>query len=235
MPLVLRVDVDKPYGKSSFGRRVMSKLVEDYWFPRTTGLGYLRDLRLLLGVLERHDVGGHIYLRTCTAPDPATAELLRRGGHHVGFHAENTRSFETFANELACFRDRVGGLEVKSFTKHGSGTLKLGRHHYPPYEEEKYRDWAGRLGLGFPFGNGTISDFDSLSESLAFLPEMFWMEADYRDPAASDSSRLVALAERFFVPVLIHPSNYVALRQARTDFDALLDQAASAGVGWVVG
>ena len=60
------------------------------------------------------------------------------GGHKIGFHAENTRTIDTFSEELNVFKKKVSPAKVESFSKHGSGQLKLGKYHYPSFEPEKY-------------------------------------------------------------------------------------------------
>jgi hypothetical protein len=40
MAFILRVDVDKPYGRASFPAKVVSKIREDYWLPTVGWLGY---------------------------------------------------------------------------------------------------------------------------------------------------------------------------------------------------
>src|ERR1041385_3333452 len=111
MPLILRFDVDKPYGNAGLLRRVMSKLVEDYWFPRLDAFGYLSHLAAFLRYCNEQKIQGLFYFRLCTLPNDEIKTLLKQGNHKVGFHAENTRSFETFSDELKSFKDSVPSLK----------------------------------------------------------------------------------------------------------------------------
>ncbi len=54
MPLVLRVDVDKPFGRATLLEKVRSKLCEDYWYPSIVSIGYLNHLKELLHFLSEN-------------------------------------------------------------------------------------------------------------------------------------------------------------------------------------
>src|SRR4051794_32862875 len=100
MPIVLRLDIDKPYGRSNLSSKLLSKVKENYLFPSLDALGYLRDLAAFLVLLNEKKIRAMSYHRICTAPNPAVTELLRNGGHLFGLHAEDTRSIETVRAEL---------------------------------------------------------------------------------------------------------------------------------------
>jgi len=134
MALILRIDVDKPFGRSSLFAKVLSKAREEFYFPGLNKLGYLKDLGVFLDFLDTNSIPAHIYFRNCTAPNAQIINRLRK--HKIGFHAENTQTIDTFKHELDAFRSKFLELNVSSFTKHGSGIFKLGRHHYPPYEPQ---------------------------------------------------------------------------------------------------
>ncbi|HXC04930.1 MAG TPA: hypothetical protein VNZ86_09275, partial [Bacteroidia bacterium] len=174
MALILRVDVDKPYGHSNLIRKVASKVSEDYFkIPLFSGISYLSHFIRFLEYCNANGVPGFMYHRMCTIPDQHVNELLKAGGHQLGFHAENTRTSATFAAELKRFRQQTS-LPVNSFTKHGSGTLKLGKHHYPPYEPGKYKVWAQQEGIGYYFGNGICTSAADLFAVNGFFENMFW-------------------------------------------------------------
>jgi hypothetical protein len=203
MALILRADVDKPYGHANLPRKIASKVVEDY-FPIPFGhYKYLSHLIQFLRYCNENRVPGFMYHRICTRPNAEVVKLLNEGGHKLGFHAENTRSPETFSAELKLFREKVKPLEVTSFTKHGSGTLKLGKYHYPPYEEDKYKAWAPKEHIGFYFGNGICKKAEDLYSVNGFFPSMFWIERDYRDPGFNDLKQLVSCAAT--KDVVTHP------------------------------
>jgi len=42
MALILRIDVDRPYGKRGFVRHVASRVASDFHLPRINRLGYLQ-------------------------------------------------------------------------------------------------------------------------------------------------------------------------------------------------
>lgn len=235
MALILRVDVDKPYGRAGLFRKVISKLAEDYWFPdKVQALGYLSHLADFLQFCNSENISGFIYHRICTSPDDKIKKLLQQGGHKIGLHAENTRSFELFSQELENCKKQATPLVVNSFTKHGSGELKLGRHHYPPYEPEKYKEWAAKTGIPFYFGNGICSSEAELYEKEGFFANMFWIEREYRHPDFFDFSKLIAAAKKQDIPVLIHPSNYNASPIVAEDFKLLVRLSKQENITWKI-
>jgi hypothetical protein len=235
MSLILRADVDKPYGHSNLLRKVASKWVEDYFpIPVLGTVGYLSHLIEFLEYCNSVNVPGFIYHRTCTSPNARVSELLLWGKHKVCFHAENTRSFETFSEELNAFKKTSSPVVIESFTKHGSGKLKLGKYHYPAYEPEKYKIWSAEISTGFYFGNGIAKNENDLFAANAFFTNMFWMERDYRDPGMNDLQQLLDAAKKQDVVVLIHPCNFHSSKVVSSDFKQLVTRASEQNVSWKV-
>lgn len=235
MPLVLRVDVDKPYGNTTFFNSVRSKLTEDYWFPKWNWLGnnYLYHLADFIELCNKESIKGYFYFRICTTPDQKIKGLLSSGNHKAGMHAENTRDFSSFKAEL----DRLielSNINMDCFSKHGSGTLKLGRHHYPPYEPEKYLSWAKELNLKFNFGNGVSSTPNDFLNKENYYPKIFWVERDYRDKDFFELSDLIRCAKDHIVPVLIHPSNFDSTGSVKKDFIELIRLSKENDIDWIL-
>lgn len=234
MALILRVDVDKPYGRNSFVEKILSKAREDYWFPKIDLFGYLKATEEFIKFCNANGVKGFFYFRNCTVPNKKVIALLKEGNHKVGFHAENTRSLETFEKELALFRSRINGLEVTSFTKHGSGDIKIGRHHYAPYEEANYRDWANQLKIKFPFGNAICEakvDFDDVRK---FYPKMFWIHHDYRHESMKTIENALEIAAESTITIIIHPSNFIAEPFVRSEFQRIVKLSNEQSIPWIV-
>jgi len=235
MALILRVDVDKPYGHSGLVRKIASKIAEDYFsIPVVGSFKYLSHLVPFLEYCNKENISGFIYHRQCTTPNEKVIKLLMSGGHKLGFHAENTRSFETFNEELCSFKEKVKPIQVESFTKHGSGTLKLGKHHYPPYEPEKYKDWSERAGSRFYFGNGICKNEIDLYSEEGFFSNMFWIERDYRDPDFFDFPKLLSAAKNKDVVILIHPCNFHAFKTVADDFKLLVRLSKEQKIEWKI-
>ncbi len=235
MSLILRVDVDKPYGHSNLIRKIASKVSEDYFpIPFVASFKYLSHLIEFLEYCNSQHVPGFIYHRNCTSPNKKTKELLIAGGHKVCFHAENTKNFETFSEELNSFKEKIKPLSVGSFTKHGSGQLKLGKYHYPPYEPEKYKDWGKKAATGFYFGNGICKNEMDLNSENGFFPNMFWIERDYRNPNFFDLQKLLDTAKKKDVVVLIHPCNFLSSKVVSDDFKLLVKLSKEQKVNWKV-
>lgn len=231
MSLILRVDVDKAFGRRTLVEKVLSKLREEAWFPSWQWQGYGRAAAAFADWLSERDVRGFFSFRLCTLPDQEQVRRLVLQGHQIGLHSENTRSRATFADEVVRFKRRTGIDKVAFFTKHGSGRLKLGRRHYPPYEVEKYQAWSEEFGIPFPFGNGRIGPDSDLSG--AFLADMYWIHADYRDTEAYPLEWAVKKAKEVRLPVILHPGNFYAVPQVARDIDRLIELARAGQVTWL--
>lgn len=232
MAFILRIDVDKPYGRATPLQKVLSKAKEDFWFPATKALGYGCAAKDFATMLFDHSVRGVFSFRLCSLPIGPQPEEYVAQNHLVGLHAENTRSEQTFLEEVDQFKKALDIPRVDFFTKHGSGQLKLGRNHYAPYEESKYREWGEKHQIGFPFGNGAISDNDPAEGD--FYPDMFWLNHAYRDVAKYPLEWAIEKAQNTTLIVLVHPENYFAVSTVRADFDRLLMLSQQHGIPWEV-
>ncbi len=236
MGLILRIDIDKPFGNNTFLRKVISKIREDYYFPPIISFGFLDQVYQFATLLHSHKIPAIFYFRNCTTPYKTLLKKLISMNHSIGFHAENTKSIETFSEELKLFSQNIG-IEINnlhSFTKHGSGYYKLGKNHYPLYEEEKYKDFSKKAGLAFYFGNGQLNDFNSVinRNKSSFYKDVFWIEEGYRDLQNMSIEQLVTNAKNIDIPVLIHPENYYNRKQTQEDFNKLLQLSSEQQIFW---
>jgi hypothetical protein len=218
MALILRIDVDRPYGKRGLVRHVASRVASDYYLPRVNGLGYLRDLEAILGILNKRGRQAYVFFRQCTYPTPAISSLMQQGGHQFGLHLEDSRSAETFQKELSGL-ERFLKHRVTAFSKHGSGRLHLGRHHYPLYEPVRYRPWAQAAGMKYFFGN--LEDPELKPEQhgeLVSFPSAFWLEPSWRDVNRFPMEWLLREASKRNVVLLLHPDNVTASQEISDDF-----------------
>jgi len=232
MPFILRVDIDKPYGHHSLFKKVLSKIREDFYFPALDNLGYLRPTIELLNFCNYYDIPAFWYFRNCTVPNAHVKELICEGGHILGFHAENTRTKDTFVLELQTFEKRLG-QKVYFFTKHGSGKFKLGRLHYPPYEPEKYKAWANQLEMDFSFGNGIAKSFSDLESDCQFYENMFWLESNYRDKRFNSIDALIDHAKKNVIVLIVHPANYFTDRNVREDLKKIILLSKQNSIEWI--
>jgi hypothetical protein len=233
MSLILRADVDKPYGRKGLIRKIASKLVEDYigepWQASTI---YLSHLALFLEYCNKSNIPGFICHRNCTRPNESITKLLQQGNHKVCFHAENTSSYEAFITELALFKNNTPDFNIESFTKHGSGKLKLGKKHYPPYEPEKYKEWALRAGMGYYFGNGTGVSLEELIPKNNFFENVFCIENECESLTSEKLKLLMDIAKNQNVVVLIHPCNFHASKKVASYFMLLVKLAKEKNIRW---
>ena len=211
MAIIVRIDVDRPFGRQPVLRHVLSRVSSDLYFPRVQAFGYLRELADVLGILENSCVRAHVFFRRCTLPSASLLRQLERGGHQIGLHLENSRSRDCFVQEKGLLEQHVG-REVRIVSKHGSGGRKYGRTHFAPYEPEKYIEWAQALGMSAFLGNledPTISAFATAS-GLRVFPSAFWLEPSWRDTVRFSIEWLISAASKDDIVVLLHPENVLA-------------------------
>ena len=223
MALIVRIDVDRPYGREPLLRHVLSRLGSDLYFPRIERLGYLRELEVVLKLLNGLGARAYIFFRRCTLPSESILELIASGRHEVGLHLENSRSFESFANEKSILERHVGKT-VLAVSKHGSGREKYGLHHYAPYEPDSYVHWARRSGMRLFLGNLEDPSIRPLEDSGVFraFPSAFWLEPAWRDTRTFSIDWLVTQANALDTVLLLHPENVLADPALLADLERLL-------------
>jgi hypothetical protein len=223
MTLLIRIDVDRPYGKRPLFRHILSRICSDFYFPRIEAFDYLNELKIILNILNNRKAKSYIFFRRCTLPSQSILELIHNGGHEIGFHLENSRSFDTFIAEKA-YLERHIGRPVSCFSKHGSGGNKYGLHHFAPYEPEKYLEWGQKCGMKLFFGNlenpSMMPVF--LEKGFTYFPSAFWLEPAWRDINTYDIDWIIDKARVSDIVLLLHPENILADPALLQDFKRLL-------------
>jgi len=218
MALIVRIDVDRPYGKQGFVRHVASRVSSDYCLPRMPGLRYLDELKSILRILNANGRTAHVFFRKCTYPTPELCALMDEGGHQFGLHLENSRFAETFNEELLCLEGMLG-RSVTGFSKHGSGRLHLGRHHYAPYEPEKYLPWGKDAGMKYFLGNLENPELRPVQDGeLLYYPSAFWLEPHWRDKKRFPLEWLLREAAERDIVMLLHPDNVTSDDEIMREF-----------------
>lgn len=223
MALIIRIDVDRPYGRRPLARHLLSRLSSDFYFPRIHGFGYLTELHTMLVWLNEAGARAHAFFRRCTLPSQPILELMEGGGHEIGLHLENSRSFETFLAEKQMLEQHLG-KKVQSISKHGSGGAKYGFHHYAPYQPELYIDWAGQAGMRLFLGNleDPLLDGKMLNKDLMVFPSAFWLEPHWRDTNKFPVDWLLDHAPHRDIVLLVHPENVLADPVLTANFKKLI-------------
>jgi hypothetical protein len=211
MALIIRIDVDRPYGKQPFLRHLLSRLSSDFYFPKIETLGYLKELRIILHMLNEIKVRAYIFFRYCTLPSQSILELISEGGHEIGLHLENSRSFDNFVAEKNILERHIG-KSVLALSKHGSGGAKYGFHHYAPYEPDEYIAWARQSRMKLFLGNLEDPSIRPSLDKTDFraYPSAFWLEPAWRNTKVFTIDWLLSQAKLFDVVLLIHPDNVLA-------------------------
>jgi hypothetical protein len=208
MSLILRIDVDSPYGKKNPLIHLCSRLASDFDLQPYTMLPYLKYLNEFIDYLNSKSLRGYFFFRKCTLPLDKTIELLKIGKHVVGHHIENSRSFETFRDELNIIEDKIN-IKVEVFSKHGSGKYKYGINHYPSYEPEKYLEWGTKVGMKIFYGNLENPGLTSTitMNNILFFPAAYWLEPHWRDTKSFNSEWLIQESKIRDIVILIHVEN----------------------------
>jgi hypothetical protein len=223
MPLIIRIDVDRPYGRRPFFRHCLSRLSSDLYFPRVPGLGFLAELRTMLTWLNEEHARAYVFFRRCTLPSRSVLELIEAGGHEIGLHLENSRSYATFQKEVHILEQHVG-RKIRAVSKHGSGAAKFGFHHHAPYEPEKLVRWANEASMRVFLGNLQDPTIEptTLADDLSVFPSAFWLEPFWRDTSKFTISWLLDRARMRNFVLLVHPENVLADPALVADFKKLI-------------
>ncbi len=210
MAIILRIDVDSPYGKKRILHHIFSRLTSDLNLAPIIKLPYLKDLNYFISYLNKKAHKGYFFFRKCTLPNTEVLENLKKGGHRIGLHLENSRSIETFNAELKLIKEKLNS-KIEVFTKHGSGKHKYGLHHYAPYEPEKYLMWGTELGMKLFLGNledPSIPNYRT-HDGLLYFPAAFWLEHYWRNTSVFDINWLIKESKEKDIVLLLHAENVV--------------------------
>jgi hypothetical protein len=208
MAVIIRIDVDRPFGKKSILHQAASRVASELYFPKLKALNYLRDLEEILLLFNEKNIPAYVFFRRCSFPSLPVIRLMRAGNHVFGLHLENSRSLECFKAEMHNLEDHIDG-GVKVFSKHGSGVHRYGLFHYAPYEPEKYQIWGRELGMEIFFGNledPTIKPY-VFDLGLKVFPSAFWLEPHWRDAKRFTVEWLCEASSSRDIVILLHPVN----------------------------
>jgi len=222
LSLIIRIDVDRPYGKEPLARHCLSRLSSDLYFPEVAAFGYLSELQTMLRWLNEAGARAYAFFRRCTLPSQPVLDLLNAGGHEMGLHLENSRSQDTFLQEKQ-FMERHIGKPIVAMSKHGSGGAKYGLRHYAPYEPERYLEWARQSKMRLFLGNLEDPTLQPQgSDGLLFFPSAFWLETPWRNTGRFPVEWLLEHGRERDIVLLVHPENVLADTALTADFKKLI-------------
>jgi hypothetical protein len=223
MGIIIRIDVDRPYGRAPILRHCLSRLSSDLYFPRFEAFGYLDELRTMLEWLNGAGARSYVFFRQCTLPSSSILKLLEAGRHEIGLHLENSRTRETFLTEKNALERHIG-RPVRSMSKHGSGGAKYGFHHHAPYEPDRYIDWAQQASMRVFLGNLENPTMQPAGHAngLMTFPSAFWLEPHWRDTSIFTVDWLMENSGQRDIVLLVHPENVLAEPGLVADFKRLI-------------
>jgi hypothetical protein len=223
VPVLLRIDVDRPYGRAPLWRHIASRVSSDFYLPRIDAFGYLRELAALLQLFNEHHAAAYVFFRRCTLPSRVVLDLMQRGGHRLGLHLENSRSLQSFMAEKSVL-EQACSMRVCAVSKHGSGGAKYGRAHFAPYEPLKYEAWCAEANVRLFLGNLEDPTIDRVlgASGVTVFPAAYWLEPAWRDTQRFSVDWLIEYSRSNDVVVLIHPENTLGSDALRQDLGRLL-------------
>lgn len=225
MPLLIRIDVDRPYGKRNLFLQSLSRITSDFGLPRIECNFYLNDLYEILEYLNNKKIRVYIFFRKITVPTKRTLNLIISGDHIFGLHLENSRTYEHFKEELKYLEKKIG-KKIKIFSKHGSGKYKYGFNHYAPYEPQKYIEWGLKAGMNMFLGNGEDPTLNKCKiKDLTYFPSAFWLEPYWRDCDKYTADWLIEESRKRDLVLLFHPDNVIYDRKLFETLDYILDNS----------
>ncbi len=223
MSLIIRIDVDRPYGKRNLFLQSLSRLTSDYNLPRIKNSFYLNELYEMLCYLNVKKVRAYIFFRKITVPTKRILSAITSGDHICGLHLENSRTYEHFKQELKYLEQKIG-KKIETFSKHGSGKDKYGFNHYAPYEPENYIEWGIKSGMKLFFGNGEDPTVNSQKiDDLIYFPSAFWLEPYWRDTNKFTVDWLIKETKKKDIVLLFHPDNILKDEELFKTLDYILN------------
>lgn len=222
LAVILRVDIDNPYGWQNFGKKTLNYLRLNWWFPAAKKLGYLKSLDELLDDLEARKIPATLFFTKFTTPK--NLEPYKK--HEVGAHLISARNYNEFLKELSQISKKLH-RKIQGFTKHGSGKQKLCRTHTTKYEPDKYIDWAKKANLEYFLGNSeNPEEKPYFAGNVLVYPSAFWIHKNYR----ADKHTINWLAEESKnrdIIVLLHPYNWATNKQVRKDYEKIITKVST--------
>ncbi|MHA2243696.1 MAG: hypothetical protein ACXADY_01875 [Candidatus Hodarchaeales archaeon] len=226
MPIILRIDVDNPYGWNSFRRKTLNYIAINFRrFPsRFSTLGYLDHAKELFLTLKEAKVPATWFFRVQTKPNQQFQKELLSTGHEIAFHAERTSNLEEFQEDLNILSQNPSN-PILGFSKHGSGEIKLSKYHTPNYNLNSLVNLGQQAGLKYFSGNDELPDLEpGQKNDMLVFPGTFWLNEDYRDISKYSIEWFIKKAlSGETVVVLTHPFMWFFSRKERKDLNTVLE------------
>ncbi len=226
VPIILRIDVDNPYGWFSFHKKVLNYFSLNFKrLPiRHNFLGYLDQAKYLFKVLEKAQIPATWFFRVQTKPSREFQQKLIKAKHEIAYHAERTSSLRDFQTDLQILSKNLP-TPILGFSKHGSGKIKLSKYHTVEYNLDFLIKLGQDVGFKYFSGNDEIPTAQPIQkDKFLVFPGAFWLDEYYRDISKYNMNWLIknALKGKTFV-VLTHPHKWAFSNKERDDFQTLME------------
>jgi len=225
MAIIARIDIDSPFGWQNLFRKTLSRIHLDYhsFSFRYTKLGYLSHVKLVADALIDRDIPVFWFFQYPTRPSKKYARMLLDNGHEIGIHVVQDKTYSLFDKERNRFQKKVG-VQVKGFTKHGSGDLKLSRNHDQVYDPDKLLKFAKKSNLSYFWGNGEDPSLErEMRDGVEYFPGAYWLCESYRDTEKHTFDWMLQESSKRDIVVLFHPINILLDANIREQFQKILE------------
>ena len=224
MAVIIRIDVDRPYGRAPLPRHLLSRLSSDLYFPKVAAFGYLAELQTMLGWLNEEKARAYVFFRRCTLPSESILELLDAGGHEVGLHLENSRSFTTFMEEKEDCRASHWTESVRRIQAwFGRREVRISSLFSVRTGRSMSSGPAGcRCGCSWAICKTHHWSPRKTITTLLIFPSAFWLEPHWRDSEKFTVDWLLTQARTRDIVLLVHPENVLAHPALVADFKKLV-------------
>ncbi len=220
MGILLRIDVDNPYGYSDLLRKTFNFFALNYFFPPLPKL-HLSNFKKLLEDLEDRGIPVNFFFKPKTLPSKElSVQIIKR--NEVGLHAVQVHTFEKFEEELKKVNARFGN-KVRGFSKHGHWRNWVGeRGSVPGYNPNKLLKYARKAKLKYFAGNYENPTYKpEIVQGVHYFPSAFWLNERFRNKKFT-LNWLFQNSQVRDIVVLMHPWEWVTLKQVREAYEKIL-------------
>ncbi|MFX1515639.1 MAG: hypothetical protein ACFFC6_04960 [Promethearchaeota archaeon] len=225
MPIILRIDVDNPYGWNTFPKKVLNYFSINFRrLPiRYSILGYLNYANKLFERLEMAQVPASWFFLVQTRPSKQLQQSLLKAKHEIAYHAERTSSLKNFKSDLRILSKNLT-TSILGFSKHGSGKRKLSKYHTAKYNLDSLTQFGQEVDFKYFSGNDETPSSNLIKmNNLQVFPGAFWLNENYRDISKYSIDWLLEKAStgKTFV-VLTHPHAWATSQKEKNDLEKLI-------------
>lgn len=219
MPVILRIDVDNPFGWNQKKRLILNYISLNWTtiFNRVR-LGYLSYAHELIEYLKLNEITAIWFFTLRTLPDKTFLKKIKETNQEIALHTVRSGTLEQFKLEVHKINSHISD-QIRGFSKHGSGLQKLSRHHTPDYDDDKFITYAQETKLDYFIGNSETPSFLKKKGSLQYWTGCFWVNPERRDVKSFDLEWLKLTSKNETIVLIIHPLFWKFNKEVRSNLE----------------